>query len=793
MKKVAAAKRVAKAPEGTGKTGDVSEFTRPGARDRAALRSEPALERRVFFVLACVALIYAFLAGLRTVAEYDTGWQLATGRWVVQHHQVPSVDVFSYTAQGQPWIYPVGAGVVFYFAFLLGGYALLSWLGAVSCAGTVALLLRRGSAVSAGIVILAVPLIAARISPRADLFTVVLFAAFLSLLWQNYQTGRASLWWLPLLMLVWVNVHFGFAAGLALILAYVGIELWETVLGDVRRRAALQRLRRASGWLLCTAVVTLLNPWGWGIYRALLLQERAAGNQEVLIAEWASAPLNWTAFRTAPSLRQTQGTLYLLLVIAVVAAIVALFRAQVGAAILLLAATYPPVRHVRMGAVFACVVVIIGGSVLSAALLRLGSRAVVQRTGRIVAAAAVMLLSILAFARSFDLVTNRFYFGGDTTNSTFGAGLSWWFPQRAARFIERERLPGEIFNTYDEGGYLTWELGPQRRDYIDGRDTLFGTARIQQHRQLLQSPPDSALWQQEADRYDINTIILSVARYDGIQDVRLKDFCNSQNWSPVYLDEVSAVFVRRRPDTEDLIRRLQVDCATTPLPASPVAAAGAEAFNQWANAASVLAALDRNYEALTAADKAISIFPGSAIVHLARADVLFALGRYPEAEHEYRETISLHPDEFTWAALANFYRSQHRDDDAIRALKQAVQLQAKPGLLLVQLGYYYLHLGRANEALDAFDRAVQSAAPGIAKATGRGSFSYNVATGRAQAWEVLGNIERAVSCQEEAVRLAPDAPQAWLNLAQIYHMDGRSADEDRARTRATTLEENHSP
>src|SRR5208337_5366576 len=185
-------------------------------------------------------------------SDYDLGWQMATGRWVIQHHHIPSVDVFSYTAQGNPWIYPVGAGLLFYGAYLIVVYALISWIGAAACVAAVALLLRRGTAVSAGIAILAVPLIAFRSTPRADMFTVVLFAAFLSLLWENYQTGRAPLWLLPLLMVAWVNLHFGFAAGLGLVLAYAGAELSETVFGAVRRRAALQRLRNASGWLVCT-------------------------------------------------------------------------------------------------------------------------------------------------------------------------------------------------------------------------------------------------------------------------------------------------------------------------------------------------------------------------------------------------------------------------------------------------------------------------------------------------------------------------------------------------------------
>src|SRR6516164_9778376 len=103
--------------------------------------STSPLERRLFLVLAAITLIYAFCAGLRKVSDFDLGWQLATGRWVIQHHHIPSADVFSYTSQGEFWIYPVGAGLVLYGAYLLGGYGLISWIGAAACVGTVVLLL----------------------------------------------------------------------------------------------------------------------------------------------------------------------------------------------------------------------------------------------------------------------------------------------------------------------------------------------------------------------------------------------------------------------------------------------------------------------------------------------------------------------------------------------------------------------------------------------------------------------------------------------------------------------------
>src|SRR5208283_5168147 len=282
--------------------------------------------------------------------------------------------------------------------------------------------------------------------------------------------------------------------------------------GAVRRRAALQRLRNASGWLVCTALATLVNPWGWGIYRALLRQEHANAQQQYWIGEWFGVPLNWAVVSSSLSLRQTRGAIYLLLAIAVVAAALALLRAQLGAAVLLLGATYPAARYVRMGAIFSCVVVVVGGPILAAAAGRLASWIRSARIRSLVSVVAVVVFAVVALLRCFDLVTNRYYFRR-TDETIFGPGLGWWFPQRAAEFIERETIPGEIFNTYSEGGYLTWKLGPQRRVYIDGRDTLYGVPRIQLHGELLLRGPDSPIWEQETSRYNINTVILPLARY----------------------------------------------------------------------------------------------------------------------------------------------------------------------------------------------------------------------------------------------------------------------------------------
>ncbi len=88
------------------------------------------------------------------------------------------------------------------------------------------------------------------------------------------------------------------------------------------------------------------------------------------------------------------------------------------------------------------------------------------------------------------------------------------------------------------------------------------------------------------------------------------------------------MFVRRTPQTEALIQRFPVDCATAPLPAETVFSSRAEEFAAWVNAAGVLTVLGRNLDALEASDKALAIFPGSTAAHLARAGALTGMNRW---------------------------------------------------------------------------------------------------------------------------------------------------------------------
>jgi hypothetical protein len=145
--------------------------------------------------LLALTLLSAALAGLRTITDPDTGWQLATGRYIAQHRSIPSTDVLSYTAQGEPWIYPPLAEWLLYVLYGIGGFAALSWLNSLACTATAAIALSAESSLAAILLaILAIPRIAARTAPRADLLTTVLFAALLAVLWRYLRGRSAPLW-----------------------------------------------------------------------------------------------------------------------------------------------------------------------------------------------------------------------------------------------------------------------------------------------------------------------------------------------------------------------------------------------------------------------------------------------------------------------------------------------------------------------------------------------------------------------------------------------------------------------
>ena len=234
---------------------------------------------------------------------------------------------------------------------------------------------------------------------------------------------------------------------------------------------------------------------------------------------------------------------------------------------------------------------------------------------------------------------------------------------------------------------------------------------------------------------------------------------------------------------------MQINCDTAPIPAVVPTQNDAKSFNQWANAAAVLNALGRTPEALTATSKALAIFPDSGSLRFTRGDLLEKLGDLHDAEQEYLASASLAPDPANWTRLAKLYEQEHKIPQAIAAWTREIELSTDHASVpLLSLGFEYLNANQPPKALDAFDRAQAN----FQKEKGSSielhkQFYATLAHGRAMAMRALGDIKAAVELEQEAVQLAPERQDDWLELGALYDLQGRPSDADRARKRAAQV------
>jgi hypothetical protein len=94
----------------------------------------PAFRPLLLVLIFIVAVLAAYLYMCNNMADPDQFWHIATGRWIVEHKAIPTVDVFSWWAMAndrawvpQEWLF----GVTIYGVWALGGFTLVYWFAAL--------------------------------------------------------------------------------------------------------------------------------------------------------------------------------------------------------------------------------------------------------------------------------------------------------------------------------------------------------------------------------------------------------------------------------------------------------------------------------------------------------------------------------------------------------------------------------------------------------------------------------------------------------------------------------------
>ena len=106
-------------------------------------------------------------------------------------------------------------------------------------------------------------------------------------------------------------------------------------------------------------------------------------------------------------------------------------------------------------------------------------------------------------------------------------------PLDAVAFIKRQAPPGRLFNSYNWGGYLLWEL-PEYPVFIDGRTDLYNDEVIDQWLRVVRGDPG---WQEVLDRWDVRIILIEPS-------MPLVNQLENAGWQELYRDEVAVVYRR---------------------------------------------------------------------------------------------------------------------------------------------------------------------------------------------------------------------------------------------------------
>jgi hypothetical protein len=146
-------------------------------------------------------------------------------------------------------------------------------------------------------------------------------------------------------------------------------------------------------------------------------------------------------------------------------------------------------------------------------------------------------------------------FGGTTLVFSFsqleyGLGMTEHkFSFRAAEFLKKNPVPGNMFNFFDIGGFLDWKLYPQALTFIDGR--TYNQEVFSEHQLVTGAMPG---WERVPEKYGINYIVLKSMDSSGSILPIVPVLANHPNWALVFSDGLFVIFVRNAPELREYIK-----------------------------------------------------------------------------------------------------------------------------------------------------------------------------------------------------------------------------------------------
>jgi hypothetical protein len=495
----------------------------------------PSIGNMIFVSLL---FVLAFNIGQGLLADGDTGYHIRTGDLILQTWQVPTHDPYSFHYPPLEWtahewlaeiimtavFSALGlTGVVLFFALAL---ALTHWL-----------LYRSLRTRSNDIFLcLIVTLLATAASSTHWLARPHAFSLLFSLIWchclDRFQyKNQNTLVYLPILMLLWVNLHGGFIIGLVFLAVYLGGNiLYALTQTEAKSREYKRKAKALSIVFIAALAACLINPYGIEI---LWFPIRVTSDRFIMdrVTEFLS-----------PNFHEVLPFKYMLLV-AIAAMALSRSPLNVIEVTLLLLLSYMALYSARHVSLFAIVVAPILLRSVENSLVRAPYRflqiyrkrienltAIDSGTkGYLWPVASISLILALALA---GLIQYRF---SDEK-----------FPVAAVEFLKKEPISGNMFNNDEFGDYLIFAAWPTYRVFMDGRSDMYGEKFGSAYLRVASAQLG---WKEIFEKYDISWVLFDT------QSPLTAALQEQRDWQPIYSDRVATIFVKKIPAHAALLEK----------------------------------------------------------------------------------------------------------------------------------------------------------------------------------------------------------------------------------------------
>ena len=491
--------------------------------------------RRLFLGAVLLAVT---VPAFQPLADPDFFWHLKVGEWILGHHAIPLHDLFTDTVASRPFVaHEWGSEVimalitgVFGFPGISVYFGVITWVAFLGLLAT----MRRVTYPIAGLTLVLGVVAGNPIwGPRTQMITFALVVLLLLLLRKyRYTGGRRWLYPIPPIFAVWVNLHAGFTIGLVfLAITVVGealYRLFRQAEEDGQVAAPMRPLLAAAG---LAALAVMINPNTFQIY-LYAAQTQFSPAQQKLIVEWFSPNFHLIELRPFE---------LMLLMIPVLLA-VSPRKPRVTDMLLILATLVMALQSVRHIALFVATTVPILAELAQDAWSSMtrGRRILRDpRPGPRLGMLNAFILALVAISVSVVAVPH-------VRSGPASAAVRKDYPVAAVDSFNGDPPPGQMFNQYGWGGYLTYRLWPGRKVFIYGDAAVMGDAFLDEYEGVEVIRPK---YREVLDRRHVEWVI----DYRGNPlDVVLEQ---SGDWVPTYRDSQTVVLVRHTSATADYLAR----------------------------------------------------------------------------------------------------------------------------------------------------------------------------------------------------------------------------------------------